>query len=181
MRTTLTLLLLCVFCTGTQAHLLKVFAYSQPDASSGNLHIEGKVYFAGGANADSASLIIKDNLGTKVKTFVTDELGKFKITLADANYQIIASTLDGHQAIWQINSQANILQVPNTDDVEFSGLSQQQLQSIIAVQLAAQIQPLSEQINALQDKARFQDIIGAIGYIFGFAGLFLWFRHAKDS
>ncbi|MCK7576205.1 MAG: carboxypeptidase-like regulatory domain-containing protein [Chromatiales bacterium] len=42
--------------------------------------------------------------------------------------------------------------------------------------LARQTQPLAERLNALEERIRFQDVLGGIGYILGLTGLTLWWR-----
>ena len=42
--------------------------------------------------------------------------------------------------------------------------------------LARQTHPLAERLNALEERVRFQDILGGIGYILGLTGLALWWR-----
>ena len=186
-------ILLCatLLCSqAANAHLLKIFAYAQPiDSEQSTYQIRGKVYFAGGSTLANLSLKVIDSNGTVTDRPVTDPQGKFDFRLAAGNYQIIADSLDGHIAKWQIKniSQLNKLPahaaVPNSEKGQLvqNLYSQQQLQSVIAEQLAIQIQPLSEQLNSLEEKARFQDIIGALGYIFGLYGLAIWWRQRKTS
>jgi nickel transport protein len=42
--------------------------------------------------------------------------------------------------------------------------------------LARQTHPLAERLNALEERVRFQDVLGGIGYILGLTGLALWWR-----
>ncbi|NQZ31039.1 MAG: carboxypeptidase regulatory-like domain-containing protein [Oceanospirillaceae bacterium] len=169
------------FCTQVNAHLLKVFAYSQPVNSADDLLVKGKVYFAGGERLGSAPIDILTTQGNSIKQLMTDNQGNFTFTLPVADYTIIVKTNDGHRATWAIKSATTtikpILNIPAQDEL----ISHRQMSDMFALQLAAQIAPLSEQINDLQDKAKYQDIIGAIGYIFGAFGLFTWFRQRKTS
>jgi len=168
-------------CSQAQAHLLKVFAFTLPADSNSQL-VKGKVYFTGGQTVSGALVTIFNTSGIKVKNTMTDTEGKFQITLAQESYEIVADTQDGHKATWQIKS-AKISTSDSTEKnvLAASNPSIEQLESIIAAQISTQLTPLTEQIIQLQEKRRFQDIIGAIGYIVGLSGLFLWFRQRQTQ
>jgi len=177
-----------LFSHSASAHLLKIFAYSQPIGSDQEaLQVRGKVYFAGGAPVANLSLKVVDSNGKITAKPSTDPQGKFAFSLIAGNYQIIADSLDGHVANWQLKAPIQRPKptaqgaAPVVDDAaDRSNLfSKQQLQSVIAEQLALQIQPLTEQLNSLEEKARFQDILGALGYIFGLYGLAIWWQQRK--
>ena len=176
-----------LFSPAANAHLLKIFAYAQPAGDQQAIQVRGKVYFAGGAALANLSLKVIDTDGLISDRPNTDQQGKFDFTVAPGNYQIIADSLDGHVANWQLKAAAGANK-PLDNAPQSSGdknlmpqnpYTQQQLQRVISEQLAIQIQPLSEQLNSLQEKARFQDIIGALGYIFGLYGLTIWWRQRK--
>ena len=171
----LAVLSLTFVCSQAQAHLLKVFAFSLPVDGDSQL-IKGKVYFSGGQTVSGTLVTIFNASGNEVKNTMTDTEGKFQVRLAQENYEIVADTQDGHKATWQIKS-AKISTHDNTEKnlLAASNPNIEQIENIIA----AQITPLTEQIMQLQEKRRFQDIIGAIGYIVGLSGLFLWFRQRQ--
>ncbi|EPJ43235.1 MAG: hypothetical protein OFPI_43640 [Osedax symbiont Rs2] len=177
-----------LFSPVANAHLLKIFAYTQPIVGEQKaLQVRGKVYFAGGATLANLALKVIDSEGLVIHRPSTDQQGKFVFELAAGNYQIIADSLDGHLANWQLKASVEASELlenatqPSADKdlIAQNQYTQQQLQRVISQQLAIQIQPLSEQLNSLQEKARFQDIIGALGYIFGLYGLAIWWRQRK--
>jgi nickel transport protein len=51
---------------------------------------------------------------------------------------------------------------------------------MIEVAVARQIRPLREELLATRDALRLTDILGGVGYIFGLAGVALWW-HARRS
>jgi len=177
----LAVLSLTFACSQAQAHLLKVFAFTLP-VDDNSLLVKGKVYFTGGQTVSGTSVTIYNASGVKVKDTITDVDGKFQVTLAQESYEIVADTQDGHKATWQIKS-AKMSTHDNTGKnlLAPSNPSIEQVENIIAAQISTQLTPLTEQIIQLQEKRRFQDIIGAIGYIVGLSGLFLWFRQRQKD
>ncbi|MEH6445268.1 MAG: carboxypeptidase-like regulatory domain-containing protein [Oceanospirillaceae bacterium] len=179
-----------LFSVNANAHLLKIFAFTKETNNQQTLTTSGKVYFAGGAGIPNASVQVIDNQGVNIKKVTSDKNGKFSVELAQGNYQLIADTQDGHIAKWQIKGSASnavtkspknsisqnvtTTALPSPDSAQLL-----QLNNIIAEQLARQILPLSEQINTLQEKAKFQDILGGLGYIFGLYGFAMWWRQRK--
>jgi len=179
MRHFILLITLMLTCTQTQAHLLKVFAYSKNVEGNKQL-INGKVYFTGGEPVNGTPITFTNSAGKAVHKTTTNDLGKFTVSLTRDNYKIVADTQDGHKAIWHIKAQPN--NGANTTKNSLLPLgtstdhSMGQLEQMIAAQISEQIAPLTEQIIKLQEKRQLQDIIGAVGYILGVFGLFLWFK-----
>ncbi|MEM5527527.1 carboxypeptidase-like regulatory domain-containing protein [Gammaproteobacteria bacterium AS21] len=178
-------LLFVLFSAPSFAHLLKVFAYTEQGPNQ-SINVNGKVYFAGGSAVPDLTIKVLASDNSTALTSTTNELGKFAFNIADAHYQIIANSHDGHRATWEIKSSAkksNLQQAKTTVTPANAGsqITTEQLENIINSALAKQIQPLSEQIIDLQEKARFSDILGAIGYIFGIFGLFIWWQHNKKT
>ncbi|MFH1803634.1 MAG: hypothetical protein ABID63_01960 [Pseudomonadota bacterium] len=55
-------------------------------------------------------------------------------------------------------------------------LDQDQLADLISSAVAKQVRPLREQLVSYEDKVRFSDILGGIGFIVGIFGAFVWWR-----
>ena len=185
MRVLAVFIYISIFSLDSQAHLLKVFAYTQV-IDKQNISIQGKVYFAGGAGVANLSIDILDKTGANYSKVHSNAEGQFKLILPNSEYQIIANTLDGHIAKWQIKKPRQLGSTAPKSSATLPAknplnLDTALLESVIADQLQQQIQPLAEQINALQDKVRYQDAIGAIGYIFGVFGLLIWWRQKKSN
>ena len=190
------LLLVCLLLSPTisQAHLLKIFAHQQAIQSTGKINVKGKIYFAGANPVSEVSVKVLDAQAQLVTSVVSDAQGKFSLVLADNNYQLVANSLDGHIAKWSIRasdsqnkSQLNDLQMTQTaieQQPESSAVNVNltQLEEMMARQLAQSIEPLNEKIINLQEKSRFRDILGALGYIAGLFGLLvLWRQRASGT
>ena len=46
--------------------------------------------------------------------------------------------------------------------------------------VARQIGPVREQLVSYEDKVRWRDVLGGLGYILGITGLALWLRSGRD-
>lgn len=184
-----------LFSSTTHAHLLKVFAHVQSTSSAQEIRVNGKVYFTGGATLANLKIKVIDANGELVLSPTTSDEGKFSFKIAAQNYQIIANSHDGHIAKWQINAaMPETLTLDNSLDRSLyssqkstqsadllanSDQFQAVLASLVAAKMSEQLAPLSEQINTLEEKVMLQDILGALGYIFGLYGFAMWFKHRK--
>ena len=184
-----------LFSSTTHAHLLKVFAHVQSTSSAQEIRVNGKVYFTGGATLANLKIKVIDANGELVLSPTTSDEGKFSFKIAAQNYQIIANSHDGHIAKWQINAaMPETLTLDNSLDRSLyssqkstqsadllanSDQFQSVLASLVAAKMSEQLAPLSEQINTLEEKVMLQDILGALGYIFGLYGFAMWFKHRK--
>jgi nickel transport protein len=122
------------------------------------------------------------------------------------DHLILAITSDGHQAEWRVPAAelatgfgyggaiAQEAERPHRRDepviVETDASSTSAtsvaildpaLESAIERAVARQIRPLREQLVAAEDRIRFQDILGGIGYIMGLTGLALWWTSRRRS
>jgi len=182
MRHFILLITLALTCTSVQAHLLKVFAYAKNVEGNSQI-ISGKVYFSGGEAVSGTPITFTNSAGKSVHNTVTDDLGKFSVSLTRDNYKIVADTQDGHKAIWHIKAKPSNSAGTTNNSLAPLGTSNDhaivQLEQMIAAQISEQIAPLTEQIIKLQEKRQLQDIIGAVGYILGVFGLYLWFKQRQ--
>ncbi len=178
----LTLLLLA---TTAQAHLFKVFAYVE-----GNT-IHGSVYFSGGHAVEHAEITIKGKASDKQVKLTSNVKGEFLYSSTTPDdYLIQANTGDGHQAEWLIKAEtfsptatkANTA-APASSDSQSKILEKtdQQLTTLVEQAVAKQIGPLRESLQRNHDRARFSDIMGGIGFIFGIAGIALWWRSKQGN
>ncbi len=172
-----------------EAHALKVFA-----SRVGN-RIEGYAYFPGGGRAAGMKVILKKTDGPSVAHARTDENGKFAFSEVKRtqSYRIVAESTGGHVAIFEIPSERS--HAEETTEGRKTGeehpanrdgtpeLSDRSIQRTVERAVARKIRPLREQIDRMQSRARFQDILGGIGYILGICGIaFYWMaRREKDG
>jgi nickel transport protein len=188
------------FSTPALAHRLQVFA------SADGVEIIGSAYFAGGAKASGVKIVIQDATGQSLATLTTAADGSFRYRAQTAtDHLVVADSGDGHRAQWLVT--AAELAAPDFKspqppffkgglDASFfkGGLSSPPLEKgglggiggIDAAQLAAieqavarHIRPLREELQIAAGRAQFRDILGGIGYIFGFTGILLWWRSRK--
>nr|WP_242470868.1 hypothetical protein [Thiocystis violacea] len=189
------------------AHKLKVFAFAEGE------RIQGSAYFAGGAKATGASILIQDADGHPLASLSPDGDGRFSYrALASIEHVVIARSDDGHRAEWRIAAADLAGAFPvvdrpaeaspptsGTPDSSVRATSEsadqrgsedkptRSLQSgdraldpalvlFIEEAVARQVRPLREQLVAIDDRIRFQDVLGGIGYILGLTGLALWWR-----
>lgn len=176
-------------CLPAQAHKLKVFASAEGD------EILGQAYFAGGAPASGALIIVTDGEGQEVARLTPDEAGDFRYRVERrTNYKVTADSRDGHQASWTLQADEFSPSLPGTEIEEtatdgssaagaVSGpppVSTQAQQPVATEQIeravARQIRPLRMALQEHDERVRLRDILGGIGYIIGLAGLALWWQ-----
>ncbi|WP_027856773.1 carboxypeptidase-like regulatory domain-containing protein [Marinobacterium jannaschii] len=164
---------------GAQAHLLKLFA------SAENGQISGYVYFSGGAKVQQAAVNISDSSGALLGELKTDPQGAFSYrSQKPVDHLISASTLDGHAATWTISAAelgGQAISANPANSAAAATASRDNLDQRIEAAVARQVRPLREAIERQQEKARLQDIFGALGYIAGLAGLALWWRSRQPA
>jgi nickel transport protein len=150
------------------AHKLKVFA-----AVEGG-DIVGSAYFAGGGKAMEVEGQVIAGDGAIIARFRTDIQGEFRVAAPSGQaLRIHVDAGDGHVAEATLGVD-EIAQAPanaapaNTADIEAA--------------VARQIIPLRKQIDAMEERARFSDIMGGLGTIFGLFGIAAWVQaHRKTK
>ncbi len=158
-------LLLACAVQHAQAHRLNIFASATTDHT-----IEGKVYFSGGRPAVNTDVSIQNQNGDKINLVQTDSHGRFKCRHdLTGEITLIATTGDGHQATFTINTPHSTetqtaTSAPSTDtEIHTTNHADRAL--------VQQIHELRYEIQQLTLRITVRDIIGAIGYIFGITGL----------
>lgn len=179
------------------AHKLRVFA-----AAEGRL-ITGSAYFAGGAAAGGATVLVTDAQGNLLAQLQPAADGRFSYRAeAPVEHRVIAQTADGHRAEWRIAadelgggfrdaaleqvgpSEAKTSRAPvavaaseaATGCAPPSNGAPTPGHAALEAALSRQLRPLREELLATREALRLQDILGGIGYIFGLAGVALWWR-----
>jgi len=196
----LTLLLMLLTPAPAWAHKLNVFA-----AADGTL-IEGSAYFAGGGKASGTRILVTDAAGEVLAKLSTAPDGTFSYrAIAPVDHRVVAETLDGHRAEWRVaaaelagafasanEAERPTAKAPSRDSTGGEGMNNAEpepspaaggaldpaLEAAIEGAVARQVRPLREEILAAHSAVRLRDILGGIGYLFGLAGLGLWW-HAR--
>ncbi len=199
----LLLILLFSLSSSAHAHLLKVFAWAEGD------RLQGSSYFSGGAPASGASIRILDADGQLVAELTPDARGEFSYQVpARRNYRIIADTGDGHRAEWLISQKELAADPPVIEStttetatkatvIASAGISPSrsmpgtaepahaaeynELSALIEQAVARQLGPLRQELQQYEDRVRFSDTLGGIGFIFGLAGTLLWWRSRRGT
>ncbi len=159
------------------AHRLRIFA-----APEGK-HIRGSVYFSGGGKGKNIAVNVSYN-GVKLTEVTTDKSGEFSFTpKTDGKYTFIVDSGGGHSArtevtfgnITVVKKSKSPSPVKHTAKIKNTG----ELRKIVAEEVSKGLFPLREQLNSYEDRVRFRDILGGIGYIIGIAGLYAWLKSRK--
>ncbi|MFD2110816.1 hypothetical protein [Thiorhodococcus fuscus] len=186
------------------AHKLQVFAFAE------GARIQGSAYFAGGAKASGARIRIQDASGKTLAELTPDTKGAFSYqATSPTDHIVIAESGDGHRAEWRVTAdelaggfpQSELVasapneEQPNTGNppppIQTSAtpeptqetsapIPDARLLMDIEQAVARQVRPLREQLIASEDRARWHDVLGGIGYIIGLTGLALW-MHARSK
>lgn len=155
------------------AHKLKVFAGTEGAA------IVGSAYFAGGGKAVGSAGRLLGPDGAVVAEFHTDAEGGFRLPVAlRQDYRVSVDSGDGHLAETVVaaaelpeglpTGAASAAATPAPAAMPAAASDQ------IEAAVARQILPLRRQIDAMEERARFSDIMGGIGTIFGVFGIAAW-------
>jgi nickel transport protein len=166
------------------AHKLKVFAAAEGDT------IRGQAYFVGGAGASGAQVRVTDAAGNELARLTPDTEGRFEYRIErPMDYEVVADTLDGHQASWFLKTEeflpglSGLVNKPTSDASQGSGQSdslpvQGETERVAKAQceqaVARQTRSMREALLACEAQLRLRDILGGLGYIVGLAGLGLW-------
>ncbi len=167
------------------AHKVRVFAAAEGDA------ITGYAYLSGGARAKGARVSIQGPDGAVWGETVTDDNGEFRfIANSRIDHRIVIDAGEGHGAEFTVKAEelpetltpisapaitaaappASVGAARNGAEPAPAAVSPDALQAMITEAVARQIRPLREQLDAYEDRVRWHDVLGGIGYIFGVAG-----------
>jgi len=189
----LTLFQLCP--TSAFAHKLYVFAQVEGAA------IHGRAYFPGDVPAQESEVIARDKSGRELGRTKADNEGKFTFPVGEhVDYYIIAQTPDGHGGQYIVHASEMPdklpMKVPTTgqgSQVESQATDQADVKAGSAatgnepdpvgtqlVELRKQIQELRRQVFESDERLRFRDILGGIGFILGLTGVAFYMK-ARQS
>jgi nickel transport protein len=169
-----------------QAHRLNVFA------SADGAVIRGSVYFQGMIPARKAPVTVLDADGALLAEMVADDAGRFAFEATRrVDHRIVADLSDGHRATFVVAAAqlppslpAPFEPAPGADrsaNTAGEQATQQaippeaEIEAIVDAAVARHVGPLRQQIAAYEDKIRWNDVLGGIGYIVGMTGLAFYF------
>ena len=192
------LLLLLLLCPAPVfAHKLYVYAQLK-----GTL-IQGRVYFPGDVPARKIDVIARDPSGRELDRTTTDDDGKFTFTAREhVDHYLVAETPDGHGGGPYIVHAAEFsgrlpAKSPTTESgsqvaaqsmdhasVPAASTGNENEQATVAIQLTelrTQLDELRQQIFESDERLRFRDILGGIGFILGLAGVAFYMKARQRS
>jgi nickel transport protein len=153
------------------AHKLKLFAMGE------GKEISGYAYFPGGGRAVGLTVQAMAPDGSKLGEATTNAQGEFTIPATRrCDYTLVAQTLDGHKATFVVESPS-----PAAAPAEPAAapISDERALSAIDRAVRKHVDPLREQLESYEERTRFRDILGGIGYIMGLGGLAFYFLGAR--
>lgn len=173
---------LMLITTETFAHGLYLFANLQQD------HIDGRAYYADQTPASHERVFLYDKEGNSLQKTVTNENGAFRFNIdKPQNFKVVVQAEEGHRAETQIT----IIEKPKITPLEqqlqqaiegkfqysnhsSSECKTEMLEKNLVTVLQQEMQILREQLNHYENKVRWHDVLGGLGYIFGLAGFFMY-------
>jgi len=157
--------------------------------------IEGEVGFSDGEMGQAGvPVIITDGNGNKLGEVTVEEEGLFSFEASkkiDHHFNIdlgsghvlntvlpaeeLPDSLPGGNIVAEKTDASAV----SSSAVLLNGADAGALQQMIERAVSKQIKPLRKELQAYKEKARLQDILGGIGYIFGLCGIGIWLRQRK--
>ena len=173
------------------AHKLRAFAFAE------GATIRGSVYFSGNLAARNARIQIFDSAGGLLAETTSDSEGRFIITARrHIDHRIVADTGDGHEAEYVVHAAelppALVSEPPTSGAPETTetadqpvpanpiGASVAELEKLIERTVARQVGPLREQLDAFEERIRWHDVLGGLGYILGVTGVAYYLIARRD-
>ena len=173
-----------------KAHRLSVFARGDGAV------IAGMVYYQGMLPARAAHVAVFDPEGALLIETVTDDQGRFTFQAGRrVDHRIVADLKDGHRAEFSVPAAQLPTFLPEASAPPPPGAfpvgaragieaaaaepapqgDPAAIEAMIDAAVARHVGPLREQIAAYEDKIRWHDVLGGIGYIAGISGLACYF------
>lgn len=168
-----------------QAHKLKVFATVEAGT------IKGYAFFIGGGRAQNTPWIAQDAAGTRITQGDTDDEGRFAFALPPSLHADVTVTVDTHEghiasatvaatrfgALAPEPAATTAASLPGTaPPADVSSAMDSRLAALVEVAVQRQVEPLMEQIERMDSRLRFADVLSGLFLILGLAGMVLWAR-----
>lgn len=189
-------LILLVTARHADAHKVMIFGYVEGDT----VYAEG--YFGDGRKAINSPVEVFDGVGKKLLEGKTDDKGQFVFKApGETELNLVLTASMGHKARFTIparkpsgvgasvgcedkgtvsDSDKQVREDAGTAVSQSriaTGISEQQLRSMIDESLERKLRPVIDSILAMNRKGpSMTEVFGGIGYIFGIFGIILYFR-----
>lgn len=172
------------------AHKVNLFAY----AEGNEVYVEG--YFVDGKAARNSQVKVLGPSGQLLVEGITDDLGQYRFAAPQrTDLKIVVNAGMGHQTDFLLSAadlsggaeeaEAVALESAKTEAVVPTSATQpvannvmnnSELDAIVRQAVNEAIKPLVRELSAAQQKASLSGIVGGVGYIIGFLGLFAFFK-----
>ena len=172
--------LLFLFASAAHAHKLNIFTY----AESGKIFVES--YFSDGIIPKDAKVKVSDDNDKEILSGVVNAEGAYTfdvpnspkiLILVDAGLgHVVSATLEGVEMTSVTADPSNAVAGGNDDAPAVAGLEAQ-----IRRAVAEANKPLARELSALKNKVYTSDIVGGLGFIFGFLGLYAFLKARKEG
>lgn len=161
---------LMIMAAPVRAHELSVFA-----AAKGN-DVDGYVTFAGSGRAKNVQWIARNGQGQTLASGFTDAEGRFAFDapLRPQETIVTANTREGHMASVTLPASAFVAMRGTAPASQAAATPDPRLAAMVEDSVQRQVEPLREQIDALDSGLRFTDIISGVFLILGLAGILSW-------
>lgn len=195
----LSILSVWVLAAPALAHRVLVFAYAEGDA----IHTESK-FVPDTPVRQGQVQVIEHKTGKVLLAGQTDDQGKFSCKIPSGaaaqkmDLKIVVEAAMGHRGEWLLKADSFLpgaktaaaapapaaSPTPVAPGTKAATVDRQMLDEVVNQALARQLAPIKEMLAAAQvRKPSLPDIIGGIGYIMGFFGLWAYWqsKRRKDS
>ncbi|MEO5338811.1 MAG: hypothetical protein H7841_18305 [Magnetospirillum sp. WYHS-4] len=161
-KTGIAALLLLVLATAPAwAHRINLFATAEGD------RIKGVVTFGGGGKGAGLTVRAKGPDGALLGEAATGPDGGFSLPVGSRMDHLLTVDLDdGHAATFVVKAEEFPVTLPAGDAARIPPGA-----GDLELAVARQIAPLRAQIAAYEERIRWHDVLGGIGYILGLAGI----------
>ncbi len=159
------------------AHKINLFTYKEGN----KIFVEG--YFSDGVPVKNSSIEIYNEKGEKIIEGKTNEEGLYSFKIPECKKIKIVLTGDmGHKVEKEMEieeektlKKEEIKTQKKEVERKIETIDKEEIKKIVEESVEKAIFPLIKEIQKEKQRARFMDIIGGIGYIFGIFGIYLYF------
>jgi nickel transport protein len=189
-----------LFCHSALAHKIRVFAYE----SGGEIIAEAT--FSSGRPAKNSTAIVETESGIQLISGATDDNGMFRFAIPDQakkeamKLNIIVDVGEGHRGSWLLEPADYLADLPDArkenstvflsspkvavesgKSFTTSG-SCEDLAAAVEQIVVKELAPIKRSLaENMEKKTDLQSILGGLGYIFGLAGIALYYKGKKNG
>jgi len=176
--------LLAPFIKSGFCHRVDIFCYVE------GKEIKCSSKFTPGGPVKNGEIIVKSvQTGKILLKTKTDENGKVSFKIPDEalkkkwDLKVICNAEMGHRNFWIVKADEMIPSEEEESEgkeIRKGAVSKKELEEIVEKAVARQLAPIKEDLAELKiHRISFQDVIGGLGYIFGIAGMAMYFMSRK--